>query len=294
MSNLGLYAASVLIWGSTWLVIKFQLVFVPPMVSVVWRFLLAALLLLGYALLKGLPLRYGFRDHLWMAAQGALLFATNYVLIYFSEQYLVSGLVALVFSLLVFFNIFGMRIFFAAPIKAAAVLGAGLGVVGVALIFWPEVAGFSLSNNGLLGLALALAATIFASLGNLVASRNQRLAIPVVQMNGWAMLYGAGLVAIAAALTGQPFQFDWSLSYVLSALYLAVFGSVLAFGAYLTLLGRIGAGRAGYTSVAIPVVALLLSTYFEGLDWQMSMLAGVALCLAGNVLVLRRAKARET
>ncbi len=293
LSNFSLYAATVLIWGSTWLVIKFQLVVVPPMISVVWRFLLAALILLGYAVLKRLPLRFSLRDHLWMAAQGLLLFATNYVFIYVAEEYLASGLVALVFSLFVFFNIFGMRVFFAVPTKPSAVFGAVLGVAGVIMIFWPEVAKFSLSDNGLLGVAYALAATMVASLGNMVATRNQRHAIPIVQMNGWAMLYGSALVAIAAASAGQRFLFDWSLSYVVSLLYLSVFGSVLAFGAYLTLMGRIGAGRAGYTSVAIPVVALLLSTLFEDLRWQASMLIGVALCLAGNVLVLRRGKERE-
>lgn len=288
MSNLFLYAASVLIWGSTWFAITYQLGSVPPAVSVMWRFLAAGLLLIAYAVLRRLPLRFGAGDHFWMALEGLLLFCLNYVGVYLAEQHLTSGLVAVVFSLMAVGNIVGMRIFFAVPIDRLGLIGVALGLTGILLIFWPEVRGFSPSNGRSLGLMLAAASMVAASLGNMVATRNHRRRLPIVQVNGWSMLYGALLMALYVVTTGQRLAFDWSGSYLLSWLYLTVFGSVLAFGAYLTLMSRIGADRAGYSMIAIPVVALLISTWGEDLRWSKGMWLGVGLCLAGNALAIRR------
>jgi len=286
MSNLNLYLVSIGIWGSTWLAIKFQLGVVPPAVSVAWRFGLAALILMGYARFRRLSLRFDARTHLWLALQGLLLFGANYVLTYMAELNLSSGLVAVIFSLMMFFNIAGMRLLFHSPPRGRSVLGALLGIAGVTLLFWPDLSRFSVAGTALQGLIWALVATLIASLGNMTATRNQRAGLPVFAQNAWAMLYGALLVLGYALLTGERLAFETTFAYVCSLLYLALFGSVLAFGAYLTLLGRIGAGRAGYTAVAIPVVALTLSTIFEGLQWQGIMGVGVLLCLAGNLLVL--------
>ncbi|MDE2218813.1 MAG: EamA family transporter [Gammaproteobacteria bacterium] len=292
MSDLFLYVVTVLIWGSTWFAITLQLGVVPPAVSVAWRFLAAAAILIGFALLRGLPLRFGRRDHLWMALQGLLLFCLNYVGFYVSEQYLASGLVAVICSMLTVGNIIGMRVFFDVHTQLVNLLGALLGIIGVVVLFWPEMHALSVTSGTTAGIAWALGATISASLGNMVATRNQRHALPVLQVNGWSMLYGALITSLIALATGQRFVFDWSWRYLGALAYLAVFGSVLAFGAYLTLMKRIGAGRAGYSMVAIPVVALLISTFLEGLQWTATLWAGVALCLAGNVLVLRRDPAR--
>jgi drug/metabolite transporter (DMT)-like permease len=289
MSSAQLYLATVLIWGSTWLAITFQLGTVPPTVSVVWRFALSALILIAYAAWKKLPLRFAPTEHAWLALLGLTMFGINYVLVYLSELYLASGLVAVIFSLYVFSNIAFMRLFFGKTITPAALLSALLGVTGVVLIFWPEIAQLSSSSGAFGGLLLALGATLVASLGSMIAMRNHRHQMPVLQANAWAMLYGAGFVALYALLAGDEFRFEWSVPYVASLLYLSLFGSVLAFGAYLTLMRRIGADRAGYTAVAIPVVALLLSTLFEDLEWQLPMFAGVALVLAGNVLMLKKA-----
>ena len=292
MSDLALYACSVLIWGSTWLAIKFQLGVVPPTVSVAWRFAIAALILMAYARLKRLPLRFDAPTHAWLALQGLTLFGINYVLVYLSEQSLTSGLVAVIFSLVAFCNIVALRVFFSVPFSREALTGASLGVIGVALVFWPELSSFSPSPGRRTGVLLALLSPVVASLGNMTATRNHRSKLPVIQANAWAMMYGAAFVAIYAGLGGQRFVFDWSLPYIVSLLYLAVFGSVIAFVAYLTLLGRIGADRAGYSGIAIPIVALGLSTLFEDLHWDAAMFGGVALCVAGNVLVLRRGAAR--
>jgi drug/metabolite transporter (DMT)-like permease len=288
MSTPGLYTVAVLIWGSTWLVIKFQLGVVSPLVSVAWRFALAALMLLTYSAVRRRPLIFGARDHLWIALQGILMFGLNYIGVYLAEQDLTSGLVAVVFSIVVSMNAVGMRVFFSQPIRATTTLAALIGVAGVALVFWPEMRGFSASPGQLRALGFAVAATAMASLGNMVAARIHRRQLPVMQTNAWAMLYGAVFVALLAFASGQRFGFDVSWRYIASLLYLSLFGSALAFGAYVTLMRRIGADRASYTAVAVPVVALLLSSVFEQLRWQFATFAGVALCVAGNVLMLRR------
>ena len=288
MSDLFLYIVTVLIWGSTWFVITLQLGTVPPAVSVAWRFLAAAVILLGFALLRGLPLRFTRREHLWMALQGLLLFCLNYVGFYVAEQYLASGLVAVICSMLTIGNIIGMRVFFGVHTRVLNLMGVLLGVVGVIVLFWPELRALSSGGNTSAGMAWAFGATISASLGNMAATRNQRHHMPILQVNGWSMLYGALFTSVIAASLGLRFSFEWSWHYVGSLIYLAVFGSVLAFGAYLTLMKRIGAGRAGYSMVAIPAVALVISTFLEHLQWTALMWIGVGLCMAGNVLVLRR------
>ena len=287
LSNLFLYLASVVIWGSTWIAITFQYGVVAPEVSVAYRFWFAAVLLMGWCLVRGLNLRFTLREHAWLALQGALMFGINYVFVYLAEQRIPSGLMATIFSVLVFLNLLGARIFFGTPIAAKALLGAAMGVAGVAFICLPG-SGQALGKGLGYGVGLALGGTVAASLSNLISQRNQRQGLPVLQGNAFGMLYGASFVGLYCWLAGKPFTFDPSLHYVASLAFLALFGSVLAFGAYLTLVGRIGAGQAGYVMVAIPLVALLISTLVEGLRWHFLLAVGVALCLAGNLLVLPR------
>lgn len=288
MQNVAFYALTSLIWGSTWLVITFQLGAVAPEASIVYRFALAALILLVYVLVRRLPMRFTPRQHAFMALQGTFLFSLNYILVYLAEQNLTSGLVAIVFSLLILSNVVLGAIFLRNPIRPRVVFGGLAGVAGLALVFWPELTGFALSGGGRLGLLLSFAAVLSASVGNIVSARNQRAGLPVVQTNAYGMAYGA-LVTLAIALVrGIDFTFDPSAGYVLSLLYLAVFGSVVAFGTYLTLIGRMGVDRAAYIGVVFPLVALALSTLFEGLAWNALGLLGVGLVAAGNVLVLRR------
>lgn len=283
MSNLSLYLASVLIWGSTWLAITFQYGKVAPEVSVVYRFALAAALLVGWCLARRMRMRFTLREHGWIALQGATMFGANYVLVYLAEQRIASGLMAVIFSLLAVLNLLGARAFFKTPLSVAAVVGTAVGIGGVALVCLPKA-----SFSGGAGLAFAVAATVISSFSNLLSQRNQRGGLPVMQSNAYGMLYGAAFVALYCLCVGRPFTLDLSARYLGSLAFLALFGSVLAFGAYLTLIGRIGAGRAGYAMVAIPVVALALSTIFEHLHWEWTLALGAALCVAGNFLVLPR------
>jgi drug/metabolite transporter (DMT)-like permease len=287
MSTLNLYVVTTLIWSATWYAITFQLGVVAPEISVVWRFGLAALVLLSYAWWRNLPLKFSVQDHMWMAVQGFFMFGPSYICVYLAEQYLASGLVAVVFSLIVFWNILGMRLFFTASINPLTVFAATIGVAGVALVFWPELERFSNSADATFGLALAVLGTILSSLGNMAAVQNQNRRIPIIPLSGWGMMYGTLFMAAYAAISGFEFTFEWSFSYVASLLYLSLFGTVLAFSGYLTLLKRIGPERAGYIGVAIPVVALLISTLFEDLQWEASMVIGILLCVVGNVLILR-------
>ena len=287
MSNLSLYLASVLIWGSTWLAITFQYGKVAPEVSVAYRFALAAAILMAWCLAKRMRMAFSARQHGWIALQGALMFGANYVLVYLAEQRIPSGLMAVIFSLLAVLNILGARAFFGTPIRAAALGGTALGILGVALVCLPRV---SFAGGGAFqaGFGFAIVGTVVSSLSNLLSQRNQRAGLPVMQTNAFGMLYGAAFVALHCLGAGRAFTLDLSTRYLGSLAFLALFGSVLAFGAYLTLVGRIGACRAGYAMVAIPVVALALSTAFEGLRWEWTLALGAALCLAGNFLVLPR------
>jgi drug/metabolite transporter (DMT)-like permease len=282
------YSATVLIWGSTWLAITFQLGVVNPILSVAYRFTLASLLLLAFASVRKVNLRFTARQHMFFGLQGALLFSLNYLLVYLAELRLASGLVAVIFSTLVFMNILIGTLFLGTPVRLNVVIGALIGLVGISLVFLPELRAFSLHDRGFVGLLLGLAGTLSASLGNIVAARNQQEGLPVVQTNAFGMGYGGILMFATALIVGTSFHFEMTLSYIASLIYLAVFGSVVAFGAYLTLLGRIGADRAAYTSLLSPLVALCFSTFFEGYQWSVPALVGVLLVLIGNVLVLAR------
>jgi drug/metabolite transporter (DMT)-like permease len=287
MNNYFLYVFTVLIWGSTWLAIKFQLGVVDPMISVTYRFTLAALLLLAYCKVTGLKMTFTRAEHLFIALQGLLLFSFNYWLVYLAEVHLTSGLVAVIFSMIIFMNITNGRLLLGSPISPPMVLGALTGVSGLALIFWPEISAFTLSDLNLRGFLFGFAGAYLASLGNILSARNQKHSIPVMQTNAFGMAYGALFLLVFSILGGKPFVFEFTLPYVFSLLYLSVLVSIVAFGLYLTLLGRIGADKAAYVTLLIPVVALCISTLFEGYRWSAQALIGLGLVLAGNVMVLR-------
>jgi drug/metabolite transporter (DMT)-like permease len=286
--NLLFYTGAVLIWGTTWFAILFQLGEVDPLVSIIYRFSLASLILWAYCIITHKRMRFSLRDHLFMAQMGAFLFALNYWLFYVAELHLASGLVAVVFSTMVIFNILFGALFIGTPIRPRVVMGAFIGLTGIGLVFRPELAAFTLSDKGMVGLILSLAATVSASLGNITSARNQSAGIPVVEANAWGMSYGTLFMVTVAMLTGKEFTFQITFPYIASLVYLAIFGSVFAFGMYLTLIGRIGADRAAYTSLLFPIVALALSMLFEGYRGSLTAVIGVVFILVGNFLVLSR------
>jgi drug/metabolite transporter (DMT)-like permease len=283
-----LYTVTVLIWGSTWLAIRFQLGPVPPDLSVAYRFGLAGVLLAAYCLVMGRSLRFSPWAHASIALQGLFLFCANYILIYLATPYLTTGLIAVLFSTILPMNVLNGAVLLGAPVDRRVLAGGAVGLLGVPLLFWPQIAGFEASSGGLTGLGLSLAGTLSASLGSVISARNQSAGLPVVESNAVGMSYGALLTLAFVVARRAPITFDGSLTYLASLIYLAVFGSVVAFGCYLTLLGRVGADRAAYAMVLFPVIALALSTFYEGYRWTPLGTVGVALILAGNLIVLRR------
>lgn len=286
MSNTLLYVITVLIWGSTWLAIEFQLGIVEPEISIVYRYAGASLLLFAWAKIRGLNLRFDLRAHTWFVVLGLFLFCLNYILAYRAQIYITSAMCAIAFSTIVWMNILLARLFFGIRPGWRVLLGATIGIVGIFVLFAPRVATVSLTDSVLYGSMLAVLGAFAASFGNMASQKAQSLKLPVIQSNAWGMFYGACLTAVAALVEGRPFAFEFTAGYVISLAYLTVFGSIIAFGAYLTLLGRIGAHRSGYALVMFPVVALILSILFEGLELDVYIVVGTILVLAGNVFVL--------
>ena len=293
MSNAALYWLTVFIWGSTWFAIEFQLGVVAPEVSLVYRYGAASLLLFVWCHFRGLRLRFALKEHAWFALLGMLLFGINYVIAYRAQIHITSALTAIAFSSMVWMNIINSRLFFGVKVGWGVLFGALLGAIGMVCLFAPQISEVSFSDTVFFGSFLAVLSAFIASLGNMVSQATQKANLPVVQTNAWGMFYGALGTAIIAAIKGDQFSIVWTLEYIASLAYLTVFGSIVAFSAYLTLLGRIGASKSGYAMVMFPVVALILSTLFEGLQISASMIVGTLFVLAGNLCVLNARHAKS-
>ncbi len=288
MSTLQLFIAAVAIWGSTWLAITFQLGRVAPEASVFYRFLLGSVLIFAYCAARGLPLRYRRREHLWLALQGILMFSVSYIFVYYAERHVVSGLVAVGFSASPLLGLLGMRLIFGAPMSRRLIVGSLLGMAGITLVFYPEFTRLHGDRETALGALCTVIAVLVSALGTMAAHRNQQAKLPLWQTMAWGMLYGA-LFSLGVTLAlGESLGFEPSPAYILSLLYLAVLGSIVAFAAYLTLIKRVGAARAGYIGVMVPIVALVISAAFEGFRWHPLTWIGIAVSVAGNVIILRR------
>ena len=290
MKIIFLYLVTIIIWGSTWIGIKYQLGSVDPMVSVIYRFTLSSLILMAFCKVKGLSLKFSLREHGYMALTGILLFSLNYWLVYISEVYLTSGLVAVLFSSIVFLNMVNGAFFLKVPIKRQMIWGAVLGTLGIILIFMPEIQSFDADNMGLMGIAFGIASVTLASFGNISSARNSLNNIPVVQANAFGMGYGAILLWLIAMGMGKEFSFVATPAYVGSLFYLAIFGTIIGFGSYLTLIGDIGPDKAAYTIMVVPVVALVISSFFEGYAWNLPAMVGLFLVLSGNFLALYKGR----
>jgi len=287
ISDAGLFAIASAIWGSTWLAITFQLGTVAPELSVAYRFAIASTIVAAWCIASRQSLGFPRREHLWLVAMGATFFGFNYIGVYWAERHVTSGLVAVVFSTIVFMSPIGMRVFYGEALTVRTLVAAAMGVTGVALLFLPELSAARQGGSAAMGITIALVATVFAAVGNLIAVRNHRAGLPTLPVTAWGMLYGSLISFAFAAIMGVTWTFERTAGYVLSLAYLALFGSVFAFGAYLTLLKRVGAGPSSFVAVATPVIALALSTLFEGYRWTWVSAAGLVLAVFGNWLALR-------
>ena len=233
-------------------------------------------------------MRFGLKDHIFMALQGLVLFSVNYWLIYLAEVHITSGLVAVIFSGIVFMNMINGAVLLGSPIRSNVLLGGTIGVLGIVLVFWPQLISFSLSDKGALGLVLSVVSTFMASLGNIISARHQQNNLPVIQTNAYGMVYGAAIIGAISLISGKTFSFEMSFAYVGSLFYLSLFGTVIAFGCYLKLIGKIGADRAAYATMLFPIVALGISTVYEGYQWAPNSIIGMAVVLVGNWMVLSK------
>lgn len=285
--SLFLYAISVLIWGTTFFAITFQLA-VPATQSVFYRYFIAAAIFWLISLSRNAVTRHSRAEHLLFAGLGLFLFSLNYVVVYMATAYVVSGLVSVLFSMMIVINTFQLWLICNEKPEPRLMLGALLGITGLALLFYDDIAGSKVDGDFVLGLSLAMLASLSAATGNVVARFLHDRHVTVLASNTWGMSYGAVFLLVAVLFSGEPWQLPMTIEYIGSLLYLAVFGSVIAFFAYLTLIGRIGAPRAAYTSILYSMLALVISTLFEGMQWTPLMLFGVILILFGNILVLKK------
>ena len=289
-NNSLLFVIPALIWGSTWYAIKFQLGATDPLISVIYRFGLAASILILFCLVTRRSLNFTAKEHLRIALQGALLFGFNYWIVYQAEEYLSSGLVAVGFSTLIFFNIFFGGLFLGNKIDKKIIFSAIAGLSGTAVIFKEELFAFQSGGDGIMGLTLLITSIIIASLGNIVSAKNSRLKIPVIQATALGMGYGFLIMLTLALVLGKTFTIDTNSEYLISLAYLTVFGSIIAFSTYLTLISRIGPDKAAYAIVVVPVVAVIISTFLEDFNFTVYTALGMILLLLGNVLALYKKK----
>lgn len=289
--NLFLFLICSLIWGTTWYAIKFQIDSTSPIVGVFYRYVVATCMMFAINILFiKKSLRYPWANHRFFIMQGLFNFCLNYILTYVSEKHINSGLVALTFTTLIYFNMLGMKLVFKKSISKNVIYGSILGFIGITLLFWREISNFSAERSTVYGIAIGIIATLCASIGNMFAYQNHRLKIPVMTFNAYGMLYGCCFSLIIGLISGENFHMPTSNTFLLSLAYLSFFGTVIAFWAYQTLVGTLGAERAAYTSIISPVIAVGISIVFENILFTPQLALGMLLCFAGNYMALRSSK----
>ena len=279
-----LYASIIFVWSTSWLPLKWQLGVVDPEVSILWRFMIAASICMAIAIFRRTRLRFDLKTHGYFLALGLFIFSTNFTLFYYAGQYVTSALLAVVFSTASMVNILLISVIYRTRPQFGQLIASATGLCGIALIFWPEL---EISKYALTALALCIVGTLSFCSGNLVSAHIQKQGISVLSANSWGMIYGCCILAVVALVRGHPFIIEPSALYLGSLLWLSILGSVVAFFSYLSLVGSIGAGRAGYATVVFPVFALLISTFFEAYQWSLPAAVGITLVIAGNVLMIR-------
>jgi drug/metabolite transporter (DMT)-like permease len=289
--DIGSLAVCTLIWSTTWRAIKLQLGGPPVMESVVYRYALATALLFAFAILTRRSLELTRRQHLEAFFQGLFNFALQYPLVYLAEQTISSGATAVIFAGTPFVNLALFRLFRGRREGGAAWVAAGLGLIGVAILSLSQAQGPAAAPGATLGVILALSGLVSASIGNVFADRAHAAGSPLIPSTAWAMGYGAVILTLYLLVRGEAWSFDPSLKYVGSLVYLSAFGSVIAFLTFYALARRRGYALASYIAALTPPAAMAISSVTEGVRWGLGALAGLALVLAGQALLIRRRRA---
>lgn len=283
-----LYALVVVIWGTTWIAIVMQQGMVSVTVSIFWRFLVAALAMVIVLGLAGRLRKISLKDHLYCLLQGCCVFGFNFVCFYHAASYISSGLESVIFSMAVLYNAVNSMLFFRQRPHPNLLPAAALGIIGIIALFWHDLMATQMAPSLLIGVGLSALGTFGFSLGNMISTRHQLRGLEILSTNTYAMFYGALVMAAISLFNGDRFMPELSVRYLGSLLYLAIFGSVIAFGAYFTLVGRIGASQAAYSTLLFPLVALTLSTLYEGYVWHANAVIGLVLILLGNLVMFAK------
>ncbi len=284
--SIAVFVFLALVWGSTWLVIKDQISAVPSAWSVVWRFTLAATVMAGFALLRGERLRLTRREQAVAIAMGVFQFSLNFQLIYRSEHYLTSGLVAVVFALMIVPNAVLARLVLGAALTRRFLAGSAIALAGIGLLMLHEYRIAPPGSGVTMGVLLVTGAILSVSVGNLLQATQTARAVPVVSLMAWGMIWGVfASTAYAVLSAGMP-VLDPRPAYLAGIAYLGIVGSALTFPLYSQLIREWGPGPAAYNGVAVPVVAMILSTLFEGYQWSLLAGAGAVLAMAGLLVAL--------
>ena len=286
MPTTALYAICILIWGTTWFAITAQIDVLAPAVGVSLRFGLAAAVLFTVCRVRRIALRFPGRVQALILAQGLAGFYASYVCVYEAERFVASGVVAVGYAASPLFGLVLARVFLRTPMSARVALGGLAGIAGVVLIFWHEFVRLAASEQTLRGIVLTMVSVLLSSLSTIAASGYHRLGVRGWGPLAWAMAWGSAGALVHALATGTPWRWSWHPAFVGSLVYLALFGSILAFGAYYALVHRLGAAKAGYVGVLTPLVALVVSSVLENFLWTGLTVAGIALAIAGNVIAL--------
>ncbi len=277
-----------LIWSSTWIVIRDQLSAVPPSWSVCYRFLLAGIGMAVLAKMRRIPLRLPPEGIVFAALLGLAQFVLNFNFVYRAEHYLTSGVVATVYAMLLIPNSILSWIAFRQPVSRAFMAGSAIAIAGIVLLLVKEYRAAAIAPDAvLLGVALSVAGLFSASAANVMQGMQIARRLPMVAVLAWAMLTGSAIDAVYAWITVGPPVMEWRAAYVAGIAWLAIAGSVVTFPLYFQLIQRIGAARAAYSSVLIPVLAMLISTVVEGYRWTALSAAGAVLAVVGMVIALR-------
>lgn len=283
--NLSLYLIVVLIWGTTWIAIKFQLGDVPIENSILYRFIIASILLIVFLFATRRLKPLTRNDHFFCLLQGGFLFCFNFYAMYKAISYIESGLISVIFTMSIIFNALNNWICYKALPEKKVIIGSLIGILGIFLVFSPDFLNIEIDIFRLTGIGLAMLGTYFFSCGNIVTVRHKKHNLQLATTNAWGMLYGAIIMFFINLVSIGGFTVSTGPTYLLSLLFLAIPGTILAFAAYLSLISRIGPNKAAYTTVLFPLIALSISYYIEGYRPTYLAIMGLALALIGNIII---------
>ena len=281
------FIVATIIWGTTWIVIRDQLGPVPPTWSIVYRFAAGALAMFIYAALTKSPFRIGRQGHVFAVIFGFAQFVLNFNFVYRAEAFITSGLVAVLFAMLLVPNALLGRVFLKQPLSGRFLLGSLVAVIGVGMLIAQEIRADTASTSAtLLGVVFTLLGVLSASVANIMQGTARGKALPMASTLAWGMLWGTGMNALLAfALTGAP-VIEWTPAYIGGVIYLGVFASAVAFTCYFSVIRDVGPARAAYSSVLTPILAMIISTVVEDYRWSWLAGAGGVVALAGLLIAL--------